>query len=176
MLKKTVYPILLAISIGHLFNDLIQALVLAIYPLLKVNYNLSFTQIGLITLCFQLASSIFQPLVGLYTDRRPLPFAQIYGMAFSMTGVLMLAYAPSYLWILFAVTLIGIGSSIFHPESSRMAFVASGGKRSLAQSIFQIGGNTGTALGPLCVAWLVLPQGQQQLLWFLLVGLLAQGV
>ncbi len=176
MLKKTVYPILLAISIGHLFNDLIQALVLAIYPLLKSNYNLSFTQIGLITLCFQLSSSIFQPVVGLYTDRRPLPFTQVYGMIFSMAGVALLAYAPDYSTILVSVTLIGIGSSIFHPESSRMAFVASGGKRSLAQAIFQIGGNTGSALGPLCVAWLVLPSGQEEILWFVLVGLLAQGV
>lgn len=174
--KKTVYPILLAVCIGHLFNDLFQALVPAIYPLLKSNYKLSFAQVGMITFCFQVSSSILQPLVGQYTDRKPVPFSQIYGMLFSMSGVVLLAYAPSYYGVLLAVTLIGIGSSIFHPESSRIAFMASGGKRSLAQAIFQIGGNTGTALGPLLVAWFVLPKGQQFLLWFLLVGVLANGV
>lgn len=171
--NKTVYPVLMAVCIGHLFNDLFQALVPAIYPLLKTNYGLSFAQIGMITFCFQLSSSILQPLVGQYTDRKPVPYSQIYGMLFSMCGVILLAYAPSYLWVLVAVTLIGVGSSIFHPESSRIAFLASGGKRSFAQAIFQIGGNTGTALGPLLVAWLILPRGQQYLLWFLLIGVLA---
>lgn len=173
---QTVYTLLLAVSVGHLFNDLIQALVPAIYPLLKTNYELTFTQIGLITLCFQLSSSVFQPLVGHFTDKRPVAFAQVYGMLFSIAGVFTLANAPSYLWILVAVTLIGIGSSIFHPESSRISYLASGGKRSLAQAIFQIGGNTGTALGPLLVAWFVLPRGQQYLLWFLVVGILAQSI
>lgn len=171
---QTVYTMLLAVSVGHLFNDLLQALVPAMYPLLKANYQLTFTQIGLITLCFQLSSSVFQPLVGHFTDKRPVPFAQVYGMLFSIAGVVTLAYAPGYLWVLLAVTLIGIGSSIFHPESSRISYLASGGKRSLAQAIFQIGGNTGTALGPLLVAWFILPRGQQYLLWFLAVGLLAQ--
>lgn len=174
--NKTAYPILMAVCIGHLFNDLFQALVPAIYPLLKTNYGLSFAQVGMITFCFQLSSSILQPLVGQYTDRKPVPYSQIYGMLFSLLGVVLLAYAPSYQWVLVAVTLIGIGSSIFHPESSRIAFLASGGKRSFAQAIFQIGGNTGTALGPLLVAWLILPKGQHYLLWFLLVGLLATGV
>src|SRR5690606_25929771 len=142
--------------------------------LLKANYHLTFTQIGMITLCFQLSSSVFQPLVGHFTDKKPVPFAQLYGMFFSMLGVVGLAYAPGYVWILVAVTLIGIGSSIFHPESSRISYLASGGKRSLAQAIFQIGGNTGTALGPLLVAWFILPSGQRYLLWFLIIGVLAQ--
>lgn len=171
---QTVYTMLLAVSVGHLFNDLLQALVPAMYPLLKANYHLTFTQIGMITLCFQLSSSVFQPLVGHFTDKKPVPFAQLYGMFFSMLGVVGLAYAPGYVWILVAVTLIGIGSSIFHPESSRISYLASGGKRSLAQAIFQIGGNTGTALGPLLVAWFILPSGQRYLLWFLIIGVLAQ--
>lgn len=170
----TVYPILLAMSVGHLFNDVLQALVPAIYPILKKNYTLSFAQIGLVTFCFQMASSIFQPIVGNFTDKKPIAFSQIYAMVFSMIGVVLLAYAPNYAWILVAVTMIGLGSSIFHPESSRISFLASGGKRSLAQSIFQIGGNTGTALGPLLVAWIVLPNEQYYLLWFLLVGIVAQ--
>ncbi|MVX34637.1 MFS transporter [Myroides sp. LoEW2-1] len=172
--QRTVYPILLAISFGHLCNDLIQAIVPAAYPMLKDNYNLSFAQIGMITFCFQLSSSLLQPLVGSYTDKHPQPYSQIFGMICSMLGVILLSYAPSYAMVLCAVILIGIGSSIFHPESSRVSYVASGGKRSLAQSIFQIGGNTGTALAPLLVAWLVLPHGQQHLLWFVVVAIIAQ--
>lgn len=174
--SKTVYPILLAVSVGHMLNDLIQALIPAMYPLLKSNYQLSFAQIGMITFCFQIASSVFQPVVGNFTDKKPLPFSQLYGMVFSMIGVVLLAYAPGYVAILVAVSLVGIGSSIFHPESSRIAFLAAGGKRSLAQAIFQLGGNSGTALGPLLVAWLILPNGQRYLLGFLLVGVVAQGV
>ncbi len=174
--QTTVYPILLLISIGHLFNDFIQAIVPAIYPLLKDNYALDFAQIGMITFCFQISSSLLQPLVGTYTDANPKPYSQIYGMVCSIFGIILLAYAPSYLWILVAVVLIGIGSSIFHPESSRVSFVASGGKRSLAQSIFQIGGNTGTSIAPLLVAWIVLPYSQVYLLWFLVIGLVAQVV
>ncbi|MHC5353558.1 MFS transporter [Myroides sp. LJL115] len=172
--QTTVYPILLLISIGHLFNDFIQAIVPAIYPLLKDNYGLDFAQIGMITFCFQISSSLLQPIVGNYTDANPKPYSQIYGMICSIMGIIILAYAPSYVWILVAVILIGIGSSIFHPESSRVSFVASGGKRSLAQSIFQIGGNTGTALAPLLVAWIVLPRSQVYLLWFLVIGVVAQ--
>ncbi|MEC4113148.1 MFS transporter [Myroides pelagicus] len=172
--KKTVYPILLAISFGHLCNDLIQAIVPAAYPMLKENYDLTFAQIGMITFCYQLSSSLLQPLVGTYTDKHPQPYSQIFGMICSMLGVVTLSFAPSYFVVLLSVTLIGIGSSIFHPESSRVSYVASGGKRSLAQSIFQIGGNTGTALAPLLVAWIVLPNGQQYMLWFLLIGVLAQ--
>lgn len=174
--SKTVYPILMAVSIGHLFNDFFQAVIPAIYPLLKSNYDLSFTQIGLITLCFQLASSIFQPVVGLYTDKHPKPFSQVVALTCSMIGIVLLAYAPGFAWILVAVSLVGIGSSIFHPESSRIAFLAAGGKRSLAQAIFQLGGNTGTALGPLLIAWLILPNDQRYLLWFLIFGFIAQAV
>ena len=173
---KTVYPILIAISFGHLCNDLLQAVVPAVYPMLKDNYALTFGQIGMITFFFQMSSSILQPIVGTYTDKYPQPYSQIFGMISTMIGVILLAYAPSYFWILCAVTMIGIGSSVFHPESSRVSYVASGGKRSLAQSIFQIGGNTGTALAPLLVAWLVLPKGQIYLLWFLAVGFIAQFV
>lgn len=171
---KTVYPILLAISFGHLCNDLLQAIVPAIYPMLKENYNLSFAQIGMITFCYQVSSSLLQPLVGNYTDKNPQPYSQIYGMICTMLGVILLCFAPNYTLVLCSVVLIGIGSSIFHPESSRISFVASGGKRSLAQSIFQIGGNTGTALAPLLVAMLVLPKGQQHILWFLFVVGIAQ--
>ncbi|MEC4116603.1 MFS transporter [Myroides phaeus] len=174
--QKTVYPILLAISFGHLCNDLLQAVVPAVYPMLKENYKLSFAQIGMITFCYQVSSSLLQPLVGNYTDKHPQPYSQMYGMICTMLGVMLLSFAPSYAIVLCSVVLIGIGSSIFHPESSRVSFVASGGKRSLAQSIFQIGGNTGTALAPLLVAWIVLPKGQQHLLWFVFVALVAQFV
>lgn len=172
----TVYPILLAVCVSHLFNDFFQSIIPAIYPLLKENYALSFAQVGVITLVFQLASSIFQPLVGHYTDKHPKPFTQLLGLLFSMIGVVLLAYAPSYLTILVAVTLVGIGSSIYHPESTRIAFLAAGGRRSFAQAIFQIGGNTGSAIGPLLVAWLILPRGQQHLLWILVAGLVAKFV
>lgn len=129
-------------------------------------------QVGIITFCFQLSASIFQPLVGIYTDKHPKPFSQVVGMLFSGLGIILLAYAPNYHSILIAVTLIGMGSSIFHPESSRVAYLASGGKRSVAQSIFQIGGNSGTALAPLLVAWIVIPNGQRHLLWFLVVAMI----
>lgn len=171
---KTVYPILGAICIGHLYNDLILALVPAMYPILQKNYSLSFAQIGFITFSFQIASSIFQPLVGHYTDKKPIPYSQMIGMLFSMAGIICMAYATHYYWILLSVVLIGIGSSIFHPESSRISYMASGGKRSMAQSIFQIGGNSGAALGPLLIATIVLPNHQSYLLWFLLIGFGAQ--
>lgn len=171
---RTAYPILIAICLAHLCNDLLQALIPAIYPLLKANYQLSFAQIGMITFCYQVSSSLLQPVVGMYTDKYPKPYSQIVGMAFTFLGIVTLAYAMNYYWILFAVFLVGVGSSIFHPESSRVAFLASGGKRSFAQSIFQIGGNTGTALAPLFVAWWVLPNGQKHLLWFLTIAIVAQ--
>src|SRR5690606_12067844 len=143
-------------------------------PILQKNYSLSFAQIGFITFSFQIASSIFQPLVGHYTDKKPIPYSQMIGMLFSMTGIICMAYATHYYWILLSVVLIGIGSSIFHPESSRISYMASGGKRSMAQSIFQIGGNSGAALGPLLIATIVLPNHQSYLLWFLLIGFGAQ--
>lgn len=171
--QKTVYPILFAVAIAHLFNDLIQAVIPAAYPILKENYNLSFTQIGLITLSYQLAASILQPLVGLYTDKNPKPFSQMYGMLFSLAGIITLAYASSFNFVLLAVILVGIGSSIFHPESSRISFLASGGKRGLAQSIFQLGGNAGTAIGPLLVAFIVVPRSQHHIVWFTIIALMA---
>lgn len=171
--QKTVYPILFAVAIAHLFNDLIQAVIPAAYPILKENYNLSFTQIGLITLSYQLAASILQPLVGLYTDKNPKPFSQMYGMLFSLAGIITLAYASSFNFVLLAVILVGIGSSIFHPESSRISFLASGGKRGLAQSIFQLGGNAGTAIGPLLVAFIVVPRSQHHIVWFAIIALMA---
>src|SRR5690606_37451474 len=154
--------------------DMIQAIIPASYPLLKENFHLSFAQIGVITFCFQLSSSLLQPVVGAYTDKHPKPYSQLIGMMFSIIGVIALALANDYYSVLFAVTMVGIGSSIFHPESSRVAFLSSGGKRSLAQSIFQIGGNMGTALTPLFMAWIILPHGQHAILWFVLVVFVAQ--
>lgn len=171
--QKTVYPILFAVAIAHLFNDLLQAVIPAAYPILKENYNLSFTQIGLITLAYQLAASILQPMVGLYTDKKPQPFWQMYGMLFTLAGIVTLAYASSFNIVLVSVILVGIGSSIFHPESSRISFLASGGKRGLAQSIFQLGGNAGTAIGPLLVAFIVVPRSQYHIVWFALIAIVA---
>jgi len=172
--QKPVYAILIAISVAHLLNDLLQAVIPAIYPKLEAKYHLTFAQVGMITLCYQLAASIFQPVVGAYTDKNPKPYSQIFGMLFTMAGITLLAYASNYELILVAVVLVGIGSSIFHPESSRVAFMASNGRRSFAQSVFQIGGNTGTALAPLLIAWIVLPNGQLYILWFLGFAILAQ--
>ena len=160
LLHKTVYSILFSISFAHLLNDLIQAIIPSIYPILKQNYHLSFSQIGLITFAFQLSASLLQPFVGYYTDKYPKPFSQIYGMLFSMAGIVSLSFANNFYWILISVVLIGIGSSIFHPESARISNMASGGKRGLTQSIFQIDSNFGTALGPLLVALIVVPNSQ----------------
>lgn len=168
--QKTVYSILFSISFAHLLNDLIQAIIPSIYPILKQNYNLSFSQIGLITFAFQLTASLFQPFVGYYTDKYPKPFSQIYGMLFSMAGVVSIAFANNFYWILLSVMLIGTGSSIFHPESARISNMASGGRRGLAQAIFQVGGNFGTALGPLLVALIVVPNSQKYILWFLIAA------
>lgn len=173
MTQKTVYPILFSIAFAHLLNDLIQAIIPASYPILKENFSLSFTQIGLITFSYQMAASILQPLIGLYTDKKPKPFSQIIGMLFSLAGIVLLAYSESFASIILAVTFVGIGSSIFHPEASRISFLASGGKRGLAQSIFQLGGNTGTAIGPLLVALIVVPNSQQHIVWFALVAIIA---
>ena len=171
-LQQTVYPILFSIAFAHLINDLLQAVIPAAYPILKENYNLTFTQIGLITLAYQLAGSLLQPLVGLYTDKRPKPFSQIFGMIFTSLGIVSLAYAFSFSMIIISVILVGIGSSIFHPEASRISFLASGGKRGLAQSIFQLGGNVGTAIGPLLVALIVVPNSQQYIIWFLVAAVI----
>ena len=172
VVQKTVYPILFAVAFAHLINDLLQAVIPASYPILKQNYNLSFTQIGLITLSYQVAASILQPLVGLYTDKNPKPFGQMYGMLFTLAGIITLAYASSFNIVIVAVLFVGIGSSIFHPESSRISFLASGGKRGLAQSIFQLGGNAGTAIGPLLVALIVVPRSQHYIVWFSIIALM----
>ncbi|RTY93446.1 MFS transporter [Flavobacterium sp. GT3R68] len=164
--KKTVYSILFSIAFAHLLNDLLQAVIPASYPILKENFNLSFTQIGLITFAYQMAASILQPMVGYYTDKKPKPYSQIIGMLFTMSGIVLLSYASSFQMIIISVIFVGIGSSIFHPEASRISFLASGGKRGLAQSIFQLGGNAGTALGPLLVALIVVPNTQYYIIWF----------
>lgn len=165
--------ILGAISFSHLLNDMIQSLILALYPLLKSNFSLSFAQIGLITLTYQLTASLLQPLVGLYTDRNPQPFSLPIGMAFTLTGLLLLAVAPNFGSVLVASALVGTGSSVFHPESSRVARLASGGRHGFAQSFFQVGGNLGSALGPLLAALFVMPYGQRHVAWFSLAALLA---
>ena len=170
--QQTVYSILFSIAFAHLLNDLLQAVIPASYPILKQNFNLTFTQIGLITLAYQLAASILQPLVGLYTDKKPKPFSQIFGMLFSLSGIVCLSYSSSFEMIIVAVVLVGIGSSIFHPEASRISFLASGGKRGLAQSIFQLGGNAGTAIGPLLVALIVVPNSQFYIIWFVIVAII----
>ncbi len=167
------YRVLGAASLCHLTNDMLQSLFLAAYPLLKGNFHLSFGQIGVLTLVFQITASLLQPLVGLYTDRKPLPYSLPFGMMISTSGLLALAFAHNYAMLLVGGALLGVGSSIFHPESSRLARLASGGAHGMAQSIFQVGGNFGSSLGPLFVAFFVLPRGQQSLAWFTLVAMFA---
>jgi FSR family fosmidomycin resistance protein-like MFS transporter len=164
---------LFSIAFAHLLNDLIQAVIPAVYPLLKQNYNLSFTQIGLITFSFQLTASILQPFVGYYTDKKSKPYFQFYGMLITLSGLISISFANNFAWIVASVILIGTGSAIFHPESARISNMASGGKRGLAQSIFQVGGNIGTALAPLLVAIIVVPNGQRYLLFFVIATLVA---
>ncbi len=158
--------ILLALSFSHLLNDSIQALIPAIYPILKESFGLTFTQIGLITLTFQMVGSVLQPFVGYYTDRNPKPYSLAFGMGITLCGLILLALAPSYHGVLVAAGMVGMGSAIFHPESSRMARLASGGRHGFAQSLFQVGGNAGSALGPLLAAWIIVPHGQRHILWF----------
>ena len=173
---RTGYRVLGAISFSHFLNDTMQSLLVAIYPLLKGEFQLSFVQIGLITLSYQLTASLFQPLVGFYTDRHPKPYSLAFGMCCTLAGLLVLGTAGSYGMLLFAAALVGTGSSVFHPESSRVARMASGGQHGLAQSIFQVGGNMGTAMGPLMAAWIVIPRGQGSVAWFSLVAFLAAAV
>ena len=153
--QQTNYLIIILISLSHCLNDLLQGILPSIYPLLKQEFALSMAQVGLITFCYQVSASILQPLVGAYTDKHPKPYAQVVGMAFSALGIGLLSWANSYALVLFSVILVGIGSSIFHPEASRIAFLASGGKRSFTQAVFQLGGNAGTALAPLLVILIV---------------------
>ncbi|MCW4469129.1 MFS transporter [Flavobacterium sp. MFBS3-15] len=176
IVQKTVYSILFSIAFAHLLNDLLQAVIPAAYPILKEKYNLSFAQVGLITFSYQMAASILQPFVGFYTDKKPKPYSKVFAMVFTFSGIVLLSYANSFALILLSVVLVGIGSSIFHPEASRVSYLASGGKRGLAQSIFQIGGNSGTAISPLLIAWIVVPNGQRYIIWFALFALLAMTV
>lgn len=173
MTEGTVYSMLMICGISHFLNDMIQSIIPSIYPILKANFDFSFAQIGLITLVFQMTSSILQPFTGLYADRHPRPYALSVGMCFTLTGLLLLAFANNYLAILIAVSIVGFGSSVFHPTASRVTQMASGGKKSLAQSIFQVGGNGGSALGPLLAAIIILPYGQHSISWFALAALLA---
>ena len=170
---KTIFPILLLISFSHLLNDTIQSLIPSIYPIVKNSFQLSFTQIGYITLTFQLAASILQPLVGYYTDRKPQPFSLAVGMVFSAAGLIALALANNYPMVLVSVAMIGTGSAIFHPEASKVANLAAGRQRGLAQSIFQVGGNAGSSIGPLLAALIIAQRTQQTIVWFTILPFLA---
>ncbi|MFI0348507.1 MAG: MFS transporter [Chthoniobacterales bacterium] len=170
--ENTLLFLLLTLSFCHLLNDVIQSLVPAIYPILKPSFHLTFFQIGLITLASQLTGSLLQPVIGFYTDRHPKPFALAIGMGLSLCGMIFLALAANYYYVLAGAFFIGAGAAIFHPEASRIAHMASGGNHGLAQSIFQMGGNTGTSLGPLLAAWFVVPHGRIQMLWFGLFALI----
>jgi FSR family fosmidomycin resistance protein-like MFS transporter len=167
------FPIVLALSFAHLLNDMMQSLLPALYPIIKDAYGLDFGQIGLITLAFQFTASLLQPVVGVYTDRRPQPFSLVVGMGSTLIGLVVLAHAGSFAMLLIGAAMIGTGSAIFHPESTRMARLASGGRHGFAQSIFQVGGQAGQALGPLLAAFIVVPRGQGSVSWFSLVALLA---
>ena len=171
--EKTILSILFIISIAHLLNDMVQSIIPSIYPVIKDKYGFTFGQIGIITLVFQMTSSILQPFVGRFADRHPQPFSLSTGMVFTLLGCIMLSVANSYSLILVAVGVIGCGSSIFHPEASRIAQMAAGGKKGLAQSIFQVGGNGGSAIGPLLAAVVVIPFGQPSIAWFSIVALIA---
>ena len=169
---RTAFGVLGAISLAHLLNDMLQSLLLAIYPLLQKDFSLSFVQIGLITLTYQVTASLLQPLIGYYTDKYPKPWSLPVGMGFTLIGLVLLTFASSYPQVLLAAALVGCGSSVFHPESSRVARMASGGRHGLAQSLFQVGGNFGSALGPLLAAIIVAPYGKGHLSWFMLAALL----
>ncbi len=174
--EKTVFPILFAISFSHMLNDTIQSLIPAMYPILKTSFQLNYAQIGLITFTFQLAASLLQPFVGSYSDKKPQPYSLAVGMCFTLIGLLLLSIVNHYYLVLLSVCLIGIGSSIFHPEASRVAYMASGGKRGLAQSIFQLGGNAGSSLGPLLAALIIVPFGRLSVSWFSILAIIAIGV
>jgi FSR family fosmidomycin resistance protein-like MFS transporter len=170
---RTAFPILAMLSVCHFLNDMMQSLLPSIYPLLKQNFSLDFGQIGLITLTFQITASLLQPFVGIYTDKRPMPYSLAIGMGFTLIGLLLLSRASSFPMLLAAAALVGSGSSIFHPESSRVARMASGGRHGLAQSVFQVGGNVGSSIGPLLAAFIVMPRGQSSLAWFAIAALVA---
>ena len=165
---RTLFRVLAAVSFCHLLNDMVQSLLPSIYPILKSSFHLDFTHLGFLTLTYQIVASLLQPFVGQFTDKRPMPFALAIGMSFTLVGLVMLAFAPTFAWLLVGSSLVGVGSAIFHPESSRIARMASGGRHGFAQSFFQVGGNTGSAIGPLLAALIVLPQGQRGMAWFTL--------
>ena len=169
--QQTIFSVLFTISIAHFINDVLQSVIPSVYPMFKAKYHLTFAQIGLITLTNQLTASLLQPIVGNYTDRKPRPYSLAIGMCFTLVGLFSLSLASSFVHILMSVGLVGVGSSIFHPEASRVAHMASGGKKGLAQSIFQLGGNAGSAVGPLMAAIIVIPRGQGNIVWFCLAAL-----
>jgi FSR family fosmidomycin resistance protein-like MFS transporter len=173
---RTAYAILASISVCHLLNDMMQSLLPAIYPILKSSFQLDFAQIGLIALANQLTASLLQPVVGFYTDRRPRPYSLVAGMSFTLIGLLLLATSDTFAPLLLAAGLVGVGSSVFHPESSRVARLASGGQHGFAQSFFQTGGNIGSSIGPLLAAFIVLPRGQQSIAWFSVAALVAMAI
>lgn len=172
-IRRIAYPILIALSVSHCLNDMLQSVIAAVYPLFKEDLSLSFAQIGLITLVYQLSASVFQPLTGLIFDKRPVAWSLPIGMSFSLIGILNLAFATNLYWLLASVFVVGMGSSVLHPEASRITFLASGGKRGLAQSLFQVGGNLGGSLGPLLVALLVAPYGRHHIALFVVVAIIA---
>lgn len=174
--QAAVNAVLFAVTAGHLINDTLQALLLSIYPMLRDLHSLSFAQVGFITMAFQATASVLQPLVGLYTDRRPIPFSLPFAPALTLIGLIVLGFAGSYAMILAGAALIGIGSSIFHPEASRLARLSSGGRYGYAQSLFQVGGNFGTSIGPLLAAFVVIPHGQASLTWFAAAALVSVAV
>lgn len=171
--EGTVFAILFAISFCHMLNDMMQSLLAALYPIFKQSYGLDFAQIGLITLAFQMTASLLQPAIGLYADKRPMPFSLAVGMGSTLAGLLLIARAESFPAILFAACLVGLGSAVFHPESSRVARMASGGRPGLAQALFQVGGNFGSAIGPLAAAFIIVPRGQGSVAWFSLAAMVA---
>ena len=176
--RRPLMPVLAALSVAHLLNDLVQSMIPALYPLFKENYKLDFVQIGLITLAFQVTSSLLQPLLGFVTDRKPWPYAMVAGMCATLAGLLMLSFAHSYPMVLFGAGLIGLGSAVFHPEATRMARHAAAGRQGLAQGVFQVGGHIGYSVGPLLAALVVMPRGQESLSWFsgvVLVAMLVMG-
>ncbi|MCK0207258.1 MFS transporter [Starkeya koreensis] len=171
--RRAAMPVLVALSLAHFLNDMIQSLIPAIYPIIKQAYALDFGQIGIITLAFQISASLLQPLIGMYTDRYPLPYSTVAGMGFTLVGLVGLAYAGSYPLLLVAAACVGIGSSIFHPEATRMARKASGGRHGFAQGLFQVGGQFGGSIGPLLAAFIIVPNGQSSLAWFCAAALIA---
>src|SRR5437016_8532098 len=174
--ESTAFSIILALSFSHFLNDMMGSLLPALYPMLKDSYGLSFAQIGMITLTSQLISCVMQPAVGMFADHRPQPYSLAVGVGVTFIGLLLLAAADSYPMLVFAAALVGVGSAVFHPEASRVARMASGGRHGLAQSLFQVGGNGGTALGPLLAAFIVVPRGQSSIAWFSLAALLGMAV